>query len=115
MQYTCGRFERGDEDIDQAQIAKFELIERLAAERLGGLSGKEHLDIGCGWGGMVGYFRDKIGMQSVGNTNCAPQALYARRRYKADVILCDFSRLADLGKKFDLITIVGMIEQSDTA
>jgi cyclopropane-fatty-acyl-phospholipid synthase len=110
MQYTCGRFEGGDEDITQAQVAKFSLIEQWASKHMGSLAGKDHLDIGCGWGGMPAYFSSRFGTRSVGNTNCLEQMQYAQRRYGVDVLYGDFYRLKDSGRRFDLITIVGMIE-----
>lgn len=110
MQYTCGHFEKGDEDINQAQLAKFHLIERLMTKYSGPLAGKGHLDIGCGWGGMGAYFESQFGTRSVGNTNCMTQFEYARHRYGSEIIFDDFSRLKDINRRFEFITIVGMIE-----
>jgi len=110
MQYTCGRFETGRENINEAQVEKFELIRRLIEAHGGSLSGKSHLDIGCGWGGMVVYFSKNFGTRSIGNTNCAPQVKYASRRFAVETVCCDFGKLNDLGQKFDVITVVGMIE-----
>jgi len=110
MQYTCGHFPNGDEDIDQAQIAKFHLIERLVTKHSSSLAGKAHLDIGCGWGGLGAYFQSQFGMHSVGNTNCERQMEYAQRRYRSEILYGDFSVLKTSQRRFDLITIVGMIE-----
>jgi cyclopropane-fatty-acyl-phospholipid synthase len=110
MQYTCGRFETGDEDLDEAQLAKFNMIERLARNHLGSLAGKDHLDIGCGWGGMLSYFEKQFGTCSVGNTNCRQQMNYATQHYSAKIVYGDFSELEDYNRRFDLITVVGMIE-----
>lgn len=106
MQYTCGVFRSGGESIDEAQIAKFDLIHEL----VGPLAGKSHLDIGCGWGGMMAYFETKFGTNSVGNTNCLQQMKYAQNRYGSKIILGDFSELRHCDRKFDVITIVGMME-----
>jgi cyclopropane fatty-acyl-phospholipid synthase-like methyltransferase len=110
MQYTCGHFPKRDEDINQAQIAKFHLIERLVTKHFGPLIGKSHLDIGCGWGGMGAYFQSQFGMRSIGNTNCRRQMEYAQQLYDSDIIFGDFSDLKKRNLRFDLITIVGMIE-----
>jgi len=110
MQYTCGKFETGIEDINQAQTNKFEFIANLAREHLGSLDGLDHLDIGCGWGGMGAYFSEHFGINSTGNTNCFDQKIYAERRYKSKIIYGDFSILRDTPRTFDLITIVGMME-----
>lgn len=110
MQYTCGRFETDDEDITQAQVAKFNLIGGLARQHLGTLQGKTHLDIGSGWGGMGAYFQAEFGMHSIGNTNCETQMQYAQQRYGAEILYGDFSVLSKLSSRFDLVTVVGMIE-----
>ena len=52
MQYTCGRSDTGKENLNEAQLAKFHLIKRLVTKYTGPPTGKDHLDIGCGWGGM---------------------------------------------------------------
>lgn len=110
MQYTSGRFEFGNEDINQAQIAKFHLIANLATKHSNHLAGKDHLDIGCGWGGMGAYFKSHFGTNSVGNTNCERQMEYAKRHYSSEIIFGDFSDLKYCKRRFDLITIIGMIE-----
>jgi len=112
MQYTCGRFEQGHEDItiDEAQVAKFRFIESLATKYIGSLAGKDHLDIGCGWGGMDAFFQKEFGTRTLGNTNCKEQMEYAKRRYGVEIFLGDYSKLRHAGRRFDLITIVGMIE-----
>lgn len=110
MQYTCGRYITGNENITEAQIAKFQLIEELAAKELGSLKGRDHLDIGCGWGGMGAYFQEVLGTISVGNTNCERQMRYAQVRYGSDVIFGDFAALNGTGRRFDLVTVVGMME-----
>lgn len=110
MQYTCGHFPKGDEDINQAQLAKFHLIEKLVTKYSGPLAGKDHLDIGCGWGGMGAYFESQFDTRSVGNTNCKRQMEFAQHRYGAEIIFSDFSKLKKSQRRFDLITIVGMIE-----
>jgi cyclopropane fatty-acyl-phospholipid synthase-like methyltransferase len=110
MQYTCGRFQTGIEDIDTAQVAKFELIAELATKHGVALSGATHLDVGCGWGGLAAYFTKHYDTVSLGNTNCLPQMKYARKRFGCDVLFGDFSKLRKLDRRFRLITVVGMIE-----
>lgn len=110
MQYTCGRFATGEEDITQAQEAKFIFIRDLAEKHFGDMRNARHLDIGCGWGGMLAYFEREFGTQSVGVTNTPQQAEYARRRFGVEVIDADFKELEKSSKQFDIITIVGMME-----
>jgi cyclopropane fatty-acyl-phospholipid synthase-like methyltransferase len=110
MQYTCGHFVTNKEDINRAQVAKFELIAELVSKYAGSLAGKDHLDIGCGWGGMIGFFAKNFRTRSIGNTNCKEQMEYAQRRYNCEIVLSDFSKLKNSERRFDFITIVGMIE-----
>jgi cyclopropane-fatty-acyl-phospholipid synthase len=110
MQYTCGRFVTGTETISEAQAAKFVFIKELATNVFGDIRGARHLDIGCGWGGMLSYFERQFGTRSTGVTNTRQQAEYARRRYGADVKIGDFRVLASLKERFDIVTIVGMME-----
>lgn len=110
LQYTCAKFERGDESLEEAQIAKFQLIARWASAHIGDLRGKEHLDVGCGWGGMLSYFAKELQTVSTGNTNCAPQGVYASRRFGSNIQFGDFSELERSSKLYNLITVVGMIE-----
>ena len=110
MQYTCGHFPTGKEDINEAQVAKFHLIEQLAKKHSGPLKGRAHLDIGSGWGGMSDFFQRHFEMHSVGNTNCRRQMEYAQRRYGSEILYGDFLDLKNSKQRFDLITIIGMIE-----
>jgi cyclopropane-fatty-acyl-phospholipid synthase len=106
MQYTCGYFRTGKETLDEAQVSKFELINQLT----GPLTGKSHLDIGCGWGGLMDFFQNQYGTFSQGITNCRPQSDYINKRYGVKAILGDFGELKDNGEQFDLVTVVGMME-----
>ena len=51
LQYSCGYFATGTEDLDSAQELKMEHICRKLRLR----SGERLLDIGCGWGGLARY------------------------------------------------------------
>lgn len=106
MQYTCGLFDDTDKSIDQAQIDKFKLIADWSQIS----AGSRHLDIGCGWGGLIHYFAKEFSTNSIGITDTPAQAEFARKEFAANVLIGDFSSLEDLREKFDLITIVGMIE-----
>ena len=110
MQYTCGRFLTDSANIEEAQVAKFAFINDLTAKHGLFLAGKDHLDIGCGWGGMISHFEEVFQTRSVGNTNSLSQLEYAKRRFGAEILYGDFSELKGVGRKFNLITIVGMIE-----
>jgi len=110
MQYTCGRFVTGKETITEAQVEKFLLINELATSYVGDLHNAYHLDVGCGWGGLISYFKTQFGTHSIGITNTPRQAEYARKRYDVDANVCDFRELEADDQKYDLITIAGMME-----
>lgn len=110
MQYTCGLYRDPRDDIETAQRNKFELIRNQYHAVAGELRGRNHLDIGCGWGGLLRYFGNRYGTRSVGITNSPQQKAYCDAISNARVMLGDFEDLRTVSEKYDLITIVGMIE-----
>jgi cyclopropane-fatty-acyl-phospholipid synthase len=70
MTYSCAYFVQGDEDLDTAQEAKYDLICRKLRLR----SGERLLDLGCGWGGLVIYAAERYGVQATGVTLSVQQA-----------------------------------------
>lgn len=74
--YTCGRWD-GVDTLDAAQTQKMDLLCRKA--RL--VPGERVLDIGCGWGGFLGYATEKYGVNGVGLSISKPQLDHARNRY----------------------------------
>jgi len=58
LQYSCGYFPTGAEDLDTARERKMEHIcRKLRLQRGEGL-----LDIGCGWGGLAHYAAKRYGV-----------------------------------------------------
>ena len=110
MQYTCGVYDRPGLDLDAAQRRKFELIKDSYNNHAGALAGKFHLDIGCGWGGLLRYFTENYGTHSTGVTNSPEQRDYAVGINGADVLLGEFHLLDSRIHHYDLVTVVGMIE-----
>lgn len=110
MTYSCAYFAQGDESLDEAQEAKLDLVCRKLRLR------REHrlLDIGCGWGSLVGYAAERYGANSVGVTLAERQVEEARQRLheagvegRASVELRDYR---DLRGSFDRVASVGMSE-----
>lgn len=111
LQYTCGRFHSATTSLEEAQLEKFRLIKDWASERIGPIRGKKHLDVGCGWGGLISYFRQHYGTASIGITNCISQKRYISDRFGIrDILLGDFTIMRELKREFDLITVIGMSE-----
>jgi cyclopropane-fatty-acyl-phospholipid synthase len=111
MQYSCGYFPTGREDLDTAQELKMEHICRKLRLR----AGERVLDIGCGWGGWARYAAMKHDVQVVGVTLSKKQKEYADSHMlqqelgeRVRVELMDYRDLHD--ESFDKIVSVGMFE-----
>jgi cyclopropane-fatty-acyl-phospholipid synthase len=79
MQYSCGRFEDGNEDLDRAQAAKLDRICRsLQLAR-----GERFLDVGCGWGGLLCHAAKHYGVEAHGLTLSREQFEYAQKKIRA--------------------------------
>ena len=110
--YSCAYFAKGDEDLEAAQEAKFELIcrkLRLHPE-------EDFLDIGCGWGGLLIHAARHHGVRAVGITLSEPQAALARERIEREglqdrcrVEVRDYRDLPT-DRAFDKVASVGMFE-----
>jgi cyclopropane-fatty-acyl-phospholipid synthase len=113
-QYSCAYFERPDQSLDDAQLAK---KRHLAAKlRLSQPQDRDLriLDIGCGWGGLGLYLAEIAGADVTGVTLSQEQHGIANAR-AAERGLGDRARFnlqdyRDIDDKFDRIFSVGMFE-----
>ena len=111
MQYSCGYFSSGTEDLDTAQERRLDQICR----KLRLQPGERLLDIGCGWGGLAMYAAEQYGVRVLGITLSEQQAHYANVQIaraglgaRASVKLCEER---DLGADwFDKIVSVDLFE-----
>ena len=111
MQYSCGYFPTGAEDLDTAQERKMEHIcRKLRLQR-----GERLLDIGCGWGGLARYAASKYGVDVLGVTLSKNQKAYADEQIartglqkRVAIELKDYRDLGD--ESFDKVVSVGMFE-----
>ena len=111
MQYSCGYFPTGTEDLDTAQERKMEHICR----KLRLQPGERLLDIGCGWGGLARYAAKNYGVNVLGVTLSKNQKAYADEQIaraglqsQVAVELKDYRDLGD--ETFDKVLSVGMFE-----
>jgi cyclopropane-fatty-acyl-phospholipid synthase len=111
LQYSCGYFPGGVEDLDTAQERKMEYICR----KLQLHPGEHLLDIGCGWGGLAVYAASHYGVKVLGLTLSKNQVSYAYEWIhrlgldeQACVKLMDYRDLGNVS--FDKIVSVGMFE-----
>jgi cyclopropane-fatty-acyl-phospholipid synthase len=115
MTYSCALFSRGAGTLEQAQIAKRELV----CAKLNLREGERILDVGCGWGSFVIHAAREHGVQAVGVTLSPAQADLARRRVaeaglgeQVEIRIADYRDLG-LGadsERFDAIASIGMVE-----
>ncbi len=112
MVYSCAYFQRGDEDIDEAQVNKLDYICRKLRLR----AGDRLLDVGCGWGGLVLHAAMRFGARALGVTLSQEQAELAAARIaeaglqdRCEVRVCDY-RDIEASPAYDKIVSVGMFE-----
>ena len=109
-QYSCAYFEKLDQSLDDAQLAK----KRHLAAKLMIEPNKRVLDIGCGWGGLGLYLAEVGGadvtgitlsheQHAIANERAAEKGLNERARFR----LQDYR---DVTGSFDCIVSVGMFE-----
>ncbi|GAB0114086.1 class I SAM-dependent methyltransferase [Acidisoma sp. C75] len=110
-QYSCAYFPRGDETLEEAQLAKkHHIAAKLKLDR----PDLSVLDIGCGWGGMALTLARDYGARVTGITLSSEQLAEARARAEAEGLtdrvkfeLLDYRAVQE---RFDRIVSVGMFE-----
>jgi cyclopropane-fatty-acyl-phospholipid synthase len=110
-QYSCAYFPRGDETLEEAQIAK---KRHIAAKLCLDRPGLSVLDIGSGWGGLALTLAREHGARVTGVTLSTEQLAESRARAQAEGLqdrvsfeLLDYRKL---DRRFDRIVSVGMFE-----
>ncbi|MGE4339954.1 MAG: cyclopropane fatty acyl phospholipid synthase [Pigmentiphaga sp.] len=106
MTYTCGYWSGGARTLDEAQEAKLDLICRKLDLR----PGMRLLDIGCGWGSLMGFAAEHYGVSCVGVTISKEQAALASERYRGLPVEFRLQDYRTLNETFDRIASVGMFE-----
>jgi cyclopropane-fatty-acyl-phospholipid synthase len=110
--YSCAYFERANATLEEAQVAKLDLICRKLRLR----PGDRFLDMGCGWGALICHAAKHYGVRAMGVTLSAWQADYAAEQIQkmglaetCQVEVLNFFDVAELGQ-FDKIASVGAVE-----
>ena len=107
MQYTCAYYHSPGMTLDEAQMAKMELI----AKKLDLKAGMTVLDIGCGFGTMAYHLATKYHVSIKGVTLSKEQKKYADTHYGAwEHYKIEVKDYRHVKGKFDRIYSVGMLE-----
>jgi cyclopropane-fatty-acyl-phospholipid synthase len=109
LQYSCAYFRDQASSLDDAQLAKKELISQKLCLSKPGL---KILDIGSGWGGLGLHLARHHDARVVGINLSEEQVAVARSRAAAETASCEF-RIQDYSAvtgTFDRIVSVGMFE-----
>ena len=111
MVYTCAYWPTPETTLEQAQVAKLDLVCR----KLRLQPGERMLDVGCGWGGLVIHAAREYGVHATGVTLAEEQFAYAAEKVRrlgledrVTILLKDFRELD--APPFDKIASVGMYE-----
>lgn len=110
MVYSEGYYPTGSENLDEAQVAKLDLVCRKLRLR----PGERLLDVGAGWGALVIHAADHYGVTALGVTLSMNQVAEGRERVKA-AGLAGRVRIEPLDYRevtgeFDKVASVGMAE-----
>src|SRR5256714_6303736 len=110
--YSCAYFEKADATIDEAQVAKLDLVCR----KLRLQPGERFLDMGCGWGALICHAAKHYGVKALGVTLSPRQAEQASQRIQAlglsescKVEVRNFFDAEELGP-FDKIASIDAVE-----
>ncbi|EUJ09371.1 methyltransferase, cyclopropane fatty acid synthase [Methylophilaceae bacterium 11] len=105
MTYTCAYWQDAL-DLDQAQENKLEMI----CQKLRLQPGMRLLDIGCGWGSLMGYAAEKYGVECVGITVSSEQMKFGQQRYAHLPVEFRLQDYREMDEPFDAVASVGMFE-----
>ena len=106
MAYSCGYWKEGVETLDEAQLAKYDLVCR----KLGMSAGMSVLDIGCGWGGFLRFAAERFGAgPCLGITLSRDQVATGSERNRGLPVRLALQDYRDVAGTFDRIVSIGMI------
>jgi cyclopropane-fatty-acyl-phospholipid synthase len=115
MAYSCAYFERPEQGLEEAQVAKF----RHIAAKLAIRPGMSVAEIGSGWGGLAIYLAKTCGAK-VTAINVSPEQLAASRAKAEEAGVTDRITFVEqdyreLTGRFERIVSVGMMEHVGVA
>ena len=110
MVYSCAYFPSWDASLEEAQLAKLDIICRKLRLK----QGEKFLDIGCGWGSLIVHAAQNYGVQAHGVTLSQAQFDFARARIAqaghSDRVTVELKDFRELTGTYDKIASIGMFE-----
>ncbi|MGD0027024.1 MAG: cyclopropane-fatty-acyl-phospholipid synthase family protein, partial [Xanthobacteraceae bacterium] len=110
MVYTCAYFTDWDNDIDQAQQDKLEMICRKLQLK----PGETLLDIGCGWGALSCYAAQHYGVNAYAVTLAKQQVAYGQEKIKrlglSERVKMEVRDYSTVEGMFDKVAAIGLQE-----
>jgi len=110
MVYTCAYFPYPDASLEDAQIAKMDLVCR----KLRLQAGQTVVEAGCGWGALARYMARHYRVNVRAYNISSEQIAYARQRAKAEGLEGQVEYVEDdyrnIAGKYDAFVSVGMLE-----
>jgi cyclopropane-fatty-acyl-phospholipid synthase len=110
MVYTCAYFERPEQGLEDAQLAKLDLVCR----KLRLQPGEQVVEAGCGWGALALHMAEHYGVRVRAFNVSSEQVAYAREQARrmglegrVEFIEDDYR---NLGGRCDAFVSVGMLE-----
>ncbi len=111
--YSCGLWETGAKNLEEAQLEKFKLYAKLLNLK----KSKKLIDLGCGWGIQSLWYAKNLGVNVTLVTLSKAQAKYIQDIVKKENLqnlvtlkLMDMMDVDKLNKKYDAIISLGAIE-----
>jgi cyclopropane-fatty-acyl-phospholipid synthase len=106
MQYTCAYYYKDDLTLDEAQLAKMELV----AKKLKLTEGLTVLDIGCGFGSMATHLATNYKVHVLGVTLSQEQAKHHEEYFKHPNVQIKYMDYRNVTGTFDRVYSVGCLE-----
>ncbi len=110
MLYTCAYFPEPGSTLEEAQIAKMDLVCRKLRLK----AGQRVVEAGCGWGALALYMARRYGAKVRAYNISGEQIAYARKRAKAEGMEGQVEYIEDdyrnISGEYDTFVSVGMLE-----
>ena len=105
MNYTCAYWKNAT-DLDQAQVAKLDLV----CKKIGIRKGMRILELGCGWGSFARYAAEKYGAEVTGVTVSKEQVELGNQLCRGLPVELRLQDYREIHGKYDAVISIGIME-----